>query len=116
MANDPPLNIEQMRGKAAGTLIVRLTGPVTLPNVFIFQSYLRGAPLATVHILDFSGVPYVDSAGMGAIINHYVHCTKKDVRLIVAGVSSRVWELFRLTKMDTVMSLVPTVEKAEAGL
>ncbi|MGA9670906.1 MAG: STAS domain-containing protein [Terracidiphilus sp.] len=97
-------------------MIVRLTGPVTLPNVFVFQSYLRGAPLSTVHILDFKAVPYIDSAGMGALINHYVHCQKKSVPLIVAGVSSRVLELFKLTKMDTVMSLFPTVEVAEASL
>jgi anti-sigma B factor antagonist len=116
MPNDDPLNIEQLQGKAAGTLIVRLTGPVTLRNLFVFQSYLRGAPLAIVHILDLSGVPYMDSAGMGALINHYVHCSKKDVRLIVTGVSSRVLELFKLTKMDTVISLLPTVEEAETSL
>jgi anti-sigma B factor antagonist len=116
MADDAPLNIEQLQGKAPGTLIVRFTGPVTLPNLFVFQSYLRGVSLPTVHILDFSGVPYMDSAGMGATINHYVHCTKNGVRLIVTGVSSRVLELFKLTKMNTVMSLVATVEDAEASL
>ena len=115
MANDAPLNIEQMLGKAPGTVVVHLTGPVTLSNVFVFQSYLRGGSLPTVHILDFSAVPYADSAGMGAIINHYVHCQKNGVRLIITGVSLRVMELFKLTKMDTVMSLFPTVEDAEAS-
>ena len=116
MANDAPLDIDQLQGKASGTLIVRFTGPVTLRNLFVFQSYLRGVSRPTVHILDFSAVPYMDSAGMGAVINHYVHCTKNGVRLIVTGVSSRVLELFKLTKMDTVISLLPTVEEAETSL
>jgi anti-anti-sigma factor len=58
----------------------------------------------------------MDSAGMGAIINHHVHCEKKNVRLIVSGVSPRVFELFRMTRVDTIMSLSPSVEAAEASL
>jgi hypothetical protein len=54
-----------------------------------------------------------DSAGMGAIINHYVHCQNKGVQLIVAGVNSRVMELFKMTKVDTVIALAGTVEEAE---
>jgi hypothetical protein len=34
--------------------------------------------------------------------------------MIVAGVSSRVMELFRMTRVDTVMTLVSSVEEAEA--
>ncbi|MGA3373232.1 MAG: STAS domain-containing protein [Terracidiphilus sp.] len=50
---------------------------------------------------------------MGAIINHYVHCQNKGVQLIVAGVNSRVMELFKMTKVDTVIALAGTVEEAE---
>jgi anti-anti-sigma factor len=58
----------------------------------------------------------MDSAGMGAIINHHVHCENKRVRLIVSGVSPRVLELFRMTMVDAVMSLAPSIEDAEASL
>jgi len=55
----------------------------------------------------------MDSAGMGAVINHYVHCQNRGARLVVSGVSSRVMELFKLTKVDTVIPLAETVEEAE---
>jgi anti-anti-sigma factor len=117
MATDDPLSIERLEGKAPGTLILRLTGPVTLRNLFDFQAQLRDLqPTPPVTILDLTGVPYMDSAGMGAVINHHVHCTGKGARLIITGISPRIHELFRMTKVDSVISQAPTVEEAENSL
>jgi anti-anti-sigma factor len=114
MVHDDPLSIERTEGKKPGTLIFHLTGPVTLRNLFDLQAQLRTGDLPRASILDLSGVPYMDSAGMGSIVNYYVHCEHKGVKLIVAGISSRVFELFKLTKVDTVIPMVATVEEAEA--
>jgi anti-sigma B factor antagonist len=116
MAIDDPLAIEQQQGKAPGTTILRLTGPVTLRNLFDLQSKLRGGEMSPVTILDLSGVPYMDSAGMGAVINHHVRSQSKNVRLIITGVSPRVLELFKMTKVDGIISIYPTVEDAEAAI
>ena len=113
MALDDPLTIERTDGKTPGTLIFRFSGPVTLRNLFGMQEQLRGAALPALIILDLSGVPYMDSAGMGAVINHYVHCQNKGSKMIAAGVNSRVMELFKMTKVDTVIALAATVEEAE---
>ena len=96
MLNDAPLSIERAEGKAAGTVIFRFTGPLTLRNLFTMQEQLRDGELPRGTILDFSGVPYMDSAGMGAIMNYYVHCQNRGVKLMIAGVSSRVLELFKM--------------------
>jgi len=116
MAIDDPLIIEQQSSTVPGTVLLRLSGPVTLRNLFDLQARLRSGDLPKNQILDLSGVPYMDSAGMGAIINHHVHCQNKQVRLIVSGVSPRVFELFRMTRVDGIMSLAPSVEAAEATL
>jgi anti-sigma B factor antagonist len=114
MALDDPLTIERTAGSAAGVEIIRLTGPVTLRNLWDLQSELRKAPPQRLTILDLSGVPYMDSAGMGAVINHYTHCVGKGTKLIVAGVSSRVLELFKLTCVDSVIPMAATVDEAES--
>jgi len=114
MALDDPLTIERTAGSAPGVEILRLTGPVTLRNLWDLQAEMRKAPPPPVTILDLSGVPYMDSAGMGAVINHYTHCAAKGTKLIAAGVSSRVMELFRLTRVDTVIPIAATVEEAES--
>ena len=116
MALDDPLAIERKEGKAAGIAIFQLTGPVTLRNIFDLQSQLRSGDLPHASILDLSGVPYMDSAGMGAIMNYYTHCQGKGVKLIVAGVSSRVMELFKMTRVDTVITFAPSTEEAEGRL
>lgn len=114
MALDAPLTIERSDGKAPGTQIFRLTGPITLVNLFDLQAQLRTGDLPQLTIMDLSGVPYMDSSGMGAIINYYVRCQNHGVKFIVAGVSSRVNELFMLTKVDTLITQAATVEEAEA--
>jgi len=114
MAIDDPLTFERKEGNAPGTLIFRLTGPLTLRNMFDFQTQLRNTEPPAVTILDLTGVPYMDSAGMGLVVNHFVRCQGKGVRLIAAGVSPRVLELFKLTKVDAVIPMAANVEEAEA--
>ena len=116
MATDDPLVIEREEGKAPGTLVFHLTGPVTLRNLFDLQGQLRSGSLPQISILDLSGVPYMDSAGIGAIMNYYTHCQNKHVKLIVAGVSGRVMELFKMTRVDRVIPFATSVEDAEASL
>jgi len=114
MNNDVPLIIERQRGKALGTEIFLISGPITLSNIFELQDELRKGQLPLVSILDLSGVPYMDSAGMGAVINYYTHCERLGARMVVAGVSKRVNDLFKLTRVDTVIQMWPSVAEADA--
>ena len=114
MAIDGPLKIDREQGKTPGTLILRLTGPLTLLNIFDLQSLLRSAEPVPLTILDLSGVPYMDSAGMGVVVNFHVHCQNKGGRLVAAGVSPRILELFKITRVDKVIAMAATSEEAEA--
>ena len=114
MATDAPLTVERKEGKLPGTRILVLEGPLTLRNMFDLQSDLRTQPYPDLSILDLSGVPYMDSAGMGAIMNYYVHCQNRGVKLMIAGVSSRVLELFKITRVDAIIPQAATIEAAEA--
>jgi anti-sigma B factor antagonist len=113
MMNDDPLTIERLEGKNFGSRLLRLTGPLTLKNIFEFQTQLRSGQPPLLTILDLSGVPYMDSAGMGAILNYYVHCQKNGIKLACAGISPRVFELFKLTHVDSLLTVVPTAADAE---
>jgi anti-sigma B factor antagonist len=113
MLTDAPLVFNQREGKSPGTRIFRLEGPLTLRNLFAFQAALRVEPQPRTTVIDLSGVPYMDSAGMGALINYYVHCQKEGAVLVVAGVSSRVMELFKLTRVDSVIPLRDSLAGSE---
>lgn len=110
---DQPLVLETLAGSVPGCRILRLTGPLVLNNLFSFQDALREDPPSCL-ILDLAAVPYMDSSGMGAIINYFVSCQRHQRRLIVAGFNSRVMELFRMTKVDSILTLAPSIAEAES--
>jgi anti-sigma B factor antagonist len=113
MFRDSPLTFDCLAGKAPGTRIFRVTGPLTLGNMFELQTALREDPPPPLTILDLTGVPYMDSAGLGAIVNSHVHCQNQGAVLAVAGVSSRVMELFTMIHAHGVLNLTNSVEEAE---
>jgi anti-sigma B factor antagonist len=109
------LTLVSVPGQAVGSRILRLSGPLTISGLFEFQSTLRNDPPPAL-ILDLTDVPYMDSAGMGAIINYYVSCQRAGRKIVVAGVNGRVLELFKMTKVDVLLTIVDTVSAAEQAL
>ena len=116
MATDAPLTVERKEGSRPGTRILVLEGPLTLRNMFDLQADLRTQPYPELSILDLSGVPYMDSAGMGLIVNHFTQSQSAGKKMVAVGVCSRVLELFKITKVDTVVPRAETSEAAEAGV
>jgi anti-sigma B factor antagonist len=114
MLTEGPLTIDRREGKNPGTQVYRLSGPLTLRNLFELQTELRSATPPLLTIIDISNVPYMDSAGMGLVMNHYVRCQTRGAKLVVSGANSRVMDLFKVTKVDTVLALVSSIEAAEA--
>jgi anti-anti-sigma factor len=114
--------IERNQGKTQGTVIFRLTGPFTARDMHAslspialrntFEPEEEGRQDA-LHILDLTEVPYMDSAGLGMIVSHYVRCRGRGVRLVAAGVSSRVVQLLELTKVDKLFPRFDSVEEAD---
>lgn len=106
------LTISVSPGKSPDTRILTFEGPITLSGLFAFQAELR-KETPPLTILDLSGVPYMDSSGMGAIINYYVSAQKNGRGLILAGVNERIYALLELTNTTKLLKVVPTVADAE---
>lgn len=106
------ITITVSAGKAGGTRILRLFGPLNLQNFVQLKTELAKEQ-SHVTILDLSGVPYMDSAGMGVIINFYVSAQRRGHKLIASGVTPRVLELFQLTHVDALIPMTATVDDAE---
>jgi anti-anti-sigma factor len=114
--------IERSNGKTPGTVIFRLSGPFTardmhsslspiaLRNTFELEPEAEDS---AVHILDLTEVPYMDSAGLGMIVSHYVRCQGKGIRLFAAGVSPRVLQLLEMTKTENLFLRIATVEEID---
>ena len=100
-------------------MIVALQGPLTLQNLFTFQeqvAFLRKQNGMSALVVDLAGTPYVDSAGLGAIINCYVSAQKNDKHFFMVGVNERLRALLEMAHVETLIRSFATVEDAEASL
>jgi anti-anti-sigma factor len=102
-------------GQSEGAQVLKLVGPLTLSTMFSFQNEFR-AMKPQVLIIDLSETPYMDSAGLGLIMNYYVSAEGNGRKLLLANVNERLASLLEMTKVDKVLKSYPTVEAAEASL
>jgi anti-anti-sigma factor len=102
-------------GTHDGTVVMSLVGPLTLSNMFGLQDELR-ALKPQVLILDLSGSPYMDSAGLGLLMNCYVAAEGAGRKFFLTGVNNRVTALLDLTKVTNILKTFASVEAAEASL
>jgi len=109
-----PLVIEDLPGPQPGQRILRLTGPLTLTTLFDFQSKVRADNSPTL-ILDLTAVPYVDSAGLGALVGAYVTHNKDSRNLLLVGVNDRVRSLFQVTRVEQFFRFFDDVTAAVAA-
>jgi anti-sigma B factor antagonist len=101
-----PLEIDRLdRG------VLSLRGPLTMENVPPFLNAVRRENAATV-ILDFSGVPYLDSSGLGSLVSAYTSCQKSGRRVALTGVNKRVMKVFEITKVEPVFLMFATLSDA----
>ena len=109
-----PLNIEDLGESPSGQRVLRLTGPIVISNFFQFQTMLR-ADASRVLILDLTSVPYVDSAGIGALVGAYVTRQKNGRSLVLAGAPARIRTTMQVTHVEQFFKFYDTVEAAQAG-
>jgi anti-anti-sigma factor len=96
-----------------GARLIQLTGPMTLRDVFEFQEIARQDHAMPV-IIDISGTPYMDSAGLGAIIGVYAACQRTARGFGIVGVTDRIRTLFKVTGCDGMLPCFDSLDAAEA--
>lgn len=96
--------------------VLSLRGPLTANNGPVFQNAMRREePMHTV-ILDFSDVPYVDSAGLGLLVTAHVTRQKSGRRMVLSGINPRVQRLFEITRMADLFLIFSSPAEAVAAL
>jgi anti-sigma B factor antagonist len=109
------LTIAMAPGANEEQRVLQLNGPVTIATLFDFRDTVRAEKTSKTVILDFAHVPYVDSAGVGAIVNAHVSCVNSGRRLILVAVADRIRALMKVTRVEQVLTIYPTLEEAQAS-
>jgi anti-sigma B factor antagonist len=116
---DAGLTVSSQTGRHPETMIVKLEGPLTLPNIFAFQermAFLKRHSLIKALVVDLTACPYMDSAGIGCIINGYVSAEKNGQKFYLAGANERIAALLETARVDKLIRSYPTVDDVEHTL
>jgi anti-sigma B factor antagonist len=66
-------------------------------------------------VVDLSGVSYMDSSGIATLVEALQATKRVKGRLVLAGLTERVREVFELARLESVFELKDTVEAALEG-
>jgi len=108
----------ESRETESGIPVVAITGRLTfgresdrLESV-VSDLLKKGRPRL---VFDLSELEYADSSGIGAIVSCVTQIKKSGSEMRMAGVNPRIQRLFKMTGVDQLLSLYPTVAQAVAG-
>ncbi len=104
---DEPLTIDDL-GQQNQKRVLRLSGPLTIATLYEFQNLVR-TNISGGLVLDFTNVPYVDSAGVGALVGAYVRHQKEGQSVTLAGVNERVRNTLKITQVDSFFKYTESV-------
>jgi len=98
-----------------GVVVLELTGSIRIgPNCQQIEQAVD--ELIRQHetrvIFDLSGVPFIDSSGIGTIVRCLTKLKKVGGTLRLTGVKGMVEGVFKLTQIDKVLEIYPTAAEA----
>jgi anti-sigma B factor antagonist len=99
--------------RPSGVQVIRLSGPLTLRTLFEFQELARRHAEHPL-VVDAAGVPYMDSAGLGALIGIFASCQRTGQKFAISGVPERVKVLFEMTGVSGLLPCFVSIEEAES--
>ena len=114
-AAQPMLQIDVRPGEHEGEQILTVRGPLVISNFFEFQTMAR-ANKAPLLIIDLEGVPYMDSAALGALLGIHVSTGNKGTKYSLVHVAPRVESMFTLSGVRDTLVMFPTLSDAEKAL
>lgn len=101
--------------RPSGVQLIQLSGPLTLRTLFEFQEAARQHAEHPL-VVDVASVPYMDSAGLGALIGIFASCQRTNQKFAISNVPERVQVLFEMTGVKGMLPCFPSVDEAEAAV
>src|SRR5215469_10012825 len=98
---------------ANGTIVARVSGRLSLESVNGFLQELRRLDAPSL-VLDMSGVSFLDSAGVGALVQLFVHRRGLGKSFALAGLSKQSQAVMEVAGLTKLLPIHNSVEEALA--
>ena len=108
--------IKDVQKTPEGTIVV-LSGDIDLRQAPTFHAALVEIVSERPRrlILDLSEVPYMDSSGVGTLVEIFRRVTAYKGKMILFGLNPRVRSVFEITKLDKFFTIVESRDQAIAA-
>jgi len=105
------LDLETLPQSDAKRKVTLLNGKLTLETVHHFLQAMRAEPAPHL-LLDMSGVPFLDSAGVGALVQIYVHRRNSGKSFAIAGLTQQGHAVMQVAGLTKLLPIHKSVEEA----
>lgn len=105
--------MERQSGTNGDVLVTRLNGKLSLETVHDFISAMRPEPAKRL-VLDMSGLSFLDSAGVGALVSLFVSRRNIGKTLALAGLTQQGNAVMQVSGLLKLLPVFPSVEEAVA--
>lgn len=99
------------------TMLIRIEGEITTgsekPLMDAFAQAVNGG--AHTVILDFGGLDYMNSGGIGLLVTLLVRAQRQGKRLMAVGLNEHYRQIFALTRLDEAIGIHDTTTAALAA-
>lgn len=106
-----------VREPAAGIKVIDIKGELTAFSEPILTEAYGDAdqPGVRTVILNFEGLDYMNSGGIGLLVTILIRAQRKNQRLSAFGLTSHYREIFSLTRLDEAISIFDNEAAAVAA-
>jgi anti-sigma B factor antagonist len=103
-----------LRTLDSGVTLVCLTGDLDALSVSRLRETIARLSPGADTVFDLSGVPFIDSAGLGALIAGVRRVREAGARAMVVSSRANVVRLLRVTGFDRIAPVHPSLDEAIA--
>ena len=104
----PQLTVKMnVRIASEGASIIDISGDVTAAcEAILMEAYNQASSgHARAIILNFSGLAYMNSSGIGLLVTLLVRANRQHQRLLVYGLNEHYRQIFELTRLDEAIGI-----------
>lgn len=105
------LEMERVAGGQNGDLVTKLNGKLSLETVSTFIQTMR-QEAASHLVLDMSGVTFLDSSGVGALVSLFVSRQHAGKKLALASLTKQGLAVLQVSGLTKLIPAYATVEEA----
>jgi anti-sigma B factor antagonist len=88
------------------TIVIRVRGDVTAASEQpLMAAYIQAGDRTRAIVLDFSGLDYMNSGGIGLLVTLLVRTNRQKQKLLACGLNDHYRQIFELTRLDEAIGI-----------